>query len=523
MADYSEWNDEKLLKEYRLGKDPRLVEILFLRYADVGFRVAMRFMRNEADAEDILQGAFIQFLRDLHQFREGVSVKPWLMKIIVNNCKDKCKEENRRLKREQKVVSERIMQREPESIDSKLEEEDIELKKKLRQSVDELPEKYRSPLWLVLYEEFSYREVSSVLSLPEKTIRTQVARALEKLKEKLAAFGAVISIPTIIELINKSSLEEAPASILKLIHSGKLVALSNQSFAMPLNKANSTSLIFEYKFIMIISFLSIVCISYYFASLNKNENIVKHEAVMEPEKNIIKNSKIKIYFDFNTKENIRDYAHLGEFKYLENGGIDNSGCLEITKGFSMKIPIKNIKLPLRITCRSNIKPMKTGIVGYTWLMHDNWEKMGHFYNISPYKVMKEMPVADYIAKNSKDWSTETFWITEKSIDEWINERRTNLYFVNQGKDSEYLFLLFYGCIKKVDDMKIESVEEAEVPDISRFEKINIEFDKNNESANDLLKRLMKEMKISGIEPGYINYSRNTKADVIMQIQTKIIH
>lgn len=520
MVDYSEWSDEKLLKEYRIGKDPRIVEILFLRYADVGFRVALRFMHNEADAEDILQGAFIQFLRDLHQFREGVSVKPWLMKMIVNNCKDKFKEEKRRLNREQKVVSERILQRTPKSLDTNFEDDASELQKKLRQSVDELPEKYRSPLWLVLYEEFSYREVASVLALPEKTIRTQVSRALEKLKEKLAAFGSVISIPTIIELINKSSLEEAPASISALIHSGKLIELSNNSITNSLVKSNNNSPLFSYKFVLFVSLIGVVSISFYFGFLNnksQNLNEVRFENI---ETTNIEKKKVKIYLDFNTKGNIGSYGFLGEYKYLEDGGINNSGCMEISSGFSLKIPTKDFKFPIKITCRSNIKPKKSGIVGFSWVMRDSWENMGHFFDISPYKVWPKMP-SGYLAQNSKDWATEIFWITETSIDEWINDRRVNIFFVNQEKYNDYLYLLFYGCTKKVDELIIESVDESNIPDISAFKKINEEFYKNKDTAMVMLKNLMKEMNFSNIEPQYINYSKNTKADVIQQIEIKI--
>lgn len=518
MVDYSEWNDEKLLKEYRLGKDPRIVEILFTRYADVGFRVAMRFMHNEADAEDILQGAFIQFLRDLHQFREGVSVKPWLMKMIVNNCKDKCKEEKRRQNREQKVVSERFSQKTPESLEVKLEEGNTALQKKLRQSVDELPEIYRSPVWLILYEEFSYREVATVLALPEKTIRTQVARGLEKLREKLSSMGSLLSVALIVENISTSPLEVAPESIKKIIHFDKLNALAKAPIASQTISTTATkSFSFNWLFLTSITIVTLIgCLLYWENSSKHIENKPKNEPL------VTENKLLNVYLDFNHKENIGNYGFLGEYNYLESGGIDNSGCLEIPSGFSLKIPIKDFKLPLKITCRSNIKPpIHGGIIGFTWLCWDSWEKMGQIYDVSAYPNNKPARGV-YAAEKSEDWSTEVFYITENSIDAWIDNRRLNLYFVNQEKQNEFLYLLFYKCTKKVDDLVIETVPISQIPDTSEYRKIYNECNENTEKAKVMLKNLLQEKDLKNLDPKYHVYVKQSKDELLNQVKYKLL-
>ncbi len=223
MITEEEVSDLELLKQYQVDKNTQSLNILFSKYLDVGFRTAMRYMRNPSDAEDVLQFAFIQFLESLPHFREGAtSAKPLLMKIIVNTCMEKLKEEKRRTNRQNKVATQRFQEyQQPEdSIDASNDKE--VLKVKIKKMVDELPEKYRSPIWLVLYEGFTYPEVATVLALPEKTVRTQVSRGLERLRELLGSIGSILSIDAISALMINSTLEGAPASTKKILESQEL-------------------------------------------------------------------------------------------------------------------------------------------------------------------------------------------------------------------------------------------------------------------------------------------------------------
>ena len=223
MIDDLHKTDEDLIKEYLSSKNPSSLNELFSRYLDVGFRTAMRYMRNQSDAEDVLQLAFIQFLNNLHHFREGATtVKPWLMKMIVNTSIKKLQEENSRKHRQDKIASQRLddhSKKEDEVVESNKKEE---LKIKIKNLVDTLPEKYRSPIWLVLYEGFTYPEVASVLELPEKTVRTQVSRGLERLKEILGSMGSFLSIDAITALMINNQLELAPATAKAIITSPDL-------------------------------------------------------------------------------------------------------------------------------------------------------------------------------------------------------------------------------------------------------------------------------------------------------------
>lgn len=277
MEDYSDKTDEELLREYRLGGNPSYLNVLFSRHADVGFRTAMRYMRNQPDAEDVLQLAFIQFLENLPNFREGSStVKPWLMKMIVNASLGKLREEKRRSQRQQVVASEKFQKHEQDGSSKSTSTDREELKNKIKNVVDTLPEKYRSPIWLVLYEGFSYPEVATVLALPEKTVRTQVARGLEKLKELMGTFGSVLSVSLITELIAESNLEVAPVAIKKIIDSPDLyksasVNTSNSATGYSFSKVN---FLFSFQFLSILVLTSIGIFTSIFLLKNKETTTV---------------------------------------------------------------------------------------------------------------------------------------------------------------------------------------------------------------------------------------------------------
>ena len=164
-------------------------------------------MHNQSDAEDVLQLAFIQFLQNLHlTHSEGTKVKAWLMKVIVNISINKLRDEKRRAHHLQKVASERFQHKQQQMESAQMTTDTKDLKNKIRNFVDSLPEKYRSPIWLILYEGFTYPEVATVLDLPEKTIRTQVSRGLERLREILKNFGSVLSVNDISCLMKNSTL-----------------------------------------------------------------------------------------------------------------------------------------------------------------------------------------------------------------------------------------------------------------------------------------------------------------------------
>lgn len=303
MMKNSDQTDETLLQEYFKTKDPKFINEIFTRYADVGFRTAMRYVHNESDAEDVLQSAYIQFLKNVFNFRAGTStVKPWLMKMIVNASKVKLREEARRAHRQQKVASERFSRYQENEVLPETLNEREELKVKIRSFVNKLPEKYHDPIWLVLYEGFTYPEVASVLALPEKTVRTQVSRGLEKLKAIFGSKGSVVSVSLILGLIAESKLEAAPASVKLLIDSPTLY---NRALPTKILTNTSTALMPFKTFLGLITITSTIIGSLYiFNNVESNPFFSKNNQAVAslPKVNAMEAKETNQIWDFANKK-----------------------------------------------------------------------------------------------------------------------------------------------------------------------------------------------------------------------------
>lgn len=503
MKDYSESSDEELLREYHTDRNPFLLNILFKRHANVGFRTAMRYMRNQPDAEDVLQLAFIHFLQNLHLTREGsTNVKAWLMKVIVNISIDKLREEKRRTRRQQNVASERFSKYEQKKDLVENANDREELKVKIKNCVDTLPEKYRSPIWLILYEGFSYPEVASVLDIPEKTVRTQVSRGLEKLREILGSFGTMLSVTLISELITESKLEIAPASVNKIIDSPELYQkINTQSSRVIAQKSQSISTIMT-KYILISAVVISSTFGIYYWQ-NKNDVISKVPTKIPAKMH----EPFRLNLDFNNLQQKVPYSYAGNYKINEAGGLNKSGALEISDFFSMQIPVTKEQLPLKITYRYNVKFSAYEERSSFEAVWGNWEKLGVFY-LSPMITSKSIKLDEYIYEKDSDWLETTIWASENCIDYWINGKRINVYFFNSKELNHNLYFKFFYKIK-IDNFSIQTVSKSECPEISQFKIANDEIVKNAKTTmganKSTLEKYFPQYLLPNFEPFHLTH------------------
>jgi len=191
-------DDAALLQAFRSRNDRQAMNALLQRHADAAYRTALRLCRNSADAEDAVQSAFIEVLRRSAQFRGESAVKPWLLGFVVNACRHKAREEGRRDVREGKAAV-------PETV---LPSEHAPDREAVRAAVQELPEHYRAPVWLHYCEGLSSGEVAQALSLSENTVRSQLSRAVEQLRNALA-----VGTPALLAGLAGVAVESAPATL----------------------------------------------------------------------------------------------------------------------------------------------------------------------------------------------------------------------------------------------------------------------------------------------------------------------
>ena len=144
---------------------------LVKKYIDTVFRIALGYTKSATDAEDIVQDVFLALLKEKKDFDSEEHIRYWLIRVAVNEGKKWLRSPWRR-----HVSYEAYMDALPETA---AESRDI-----LR-AVMELPVKYRMPIYLYYYEEYSTREMAQLLRISQTAVTTRLNRARQKLKPLL--------------------------------------------------------------------------------------------------------------------------------------------------------------------------------------------------------------------------------------------------------------------------------------------------------------------------------------------------
>lgn len=144
---------------------------LVKKYIDMVFRVALNYLKNRSDAEDICQNVFLKLLTQKKPFDSNEHLRNWLVRVTINECKNAL--------------------RSPWHRRESLEEHTPQLeftkdgRGELYYAVMALPVHYRVPLYLHYYEGYSTREIGQMLSLPKNTVCTRLSRARQLLRSQL--------------------------------------------------------------------------------------------------------------------------------------------------------------------------------------------------------------------------------------------------------------------------------------------------------------------------------------------------
>ncbi|TAK80723.1 MAG: RNA polymerase sigma factor [Betaproteobacteria bacterium] len=179
-------NDLELIERIKAG-DGRAMEALMRRHNRMLYRTARAILRNDTDAEDAVQDAYIKAYNAFDKFRGESKLSTWLVRIAANEALMR----RRRNARLAEVVPIDGTVEEPEPDMDKQEGPEREtlrgqMRKLLEARIDELPDGYRAVFMLRGVEELSVEETAAALDMPEATVRTRYFRARGLLREALA-------------------------------------------------------------------------------------------------------------------------------------------------------------------------------------------------------------------------------------------------------------------------------------------------------------------------------------------------
>ena len=144
---------------------------LVQRYIDTVFRIALNYTKNPTDAEDIVQNVFLKLYAEKKEFQSDEHIRNWLLRVVVNEGKKYVRSPWRDTSSYEEYISS-VPFPSPEH-------------RELFAAVMALPKKFRLPIYLHYYEDYSTREIADILRIPHGTVCTNLSRGRALLREQL--------------------------------------------------------------------------------------------------------------------------------------------------------------------------------------------------------------------------------------------------------------------------------------------------------------------------------------------------
>ncbi len=178
--------DKQLIVRCKKNEKAAYVE-LFKHYERYLYKLCYSYVQNEQDALDLSQEIYIKVFRSIQRFDEKMPFHPWLRTIAVNTCLN--------FKRSNRINAVSLNSRDEDDrsledmvastmdVESEIENNDLGLL--IRHKLDTLSPKHRMVIILRYYEGLSYDEIATVLKEPLGTVKTDIYRARNALKDKL--------------------------------------------------------------------------------------------------------------------------------------------------------------------------------------------------------------------------------------------------------------------------------------------------------------------------------------------------
>lgn len=174
--------------------DVEAYDALVRAYETLAFRAAYLITREEHEAADAAQDAFVRAYRALNTFRLGEPFRPWLMRIVTNQALNRIQASKRRANMNERYVLAETENRGPSDAQAHLETR--EQNEKLMRAVQRLKPEEQMLISLRYFLELPEAEVAHTLNIPQGTVKSRLHRTLAKLREIIAR-----EFPDLVEMV----------------------------------------------------------------------------------------------------------------------------------------------------------------------------------------------------------------------------------------------------------------------------------------------------------------------------------
>lgn len=177
--------DKSILQRCKKNDKNAFAE-LFKFYQNYLYKICYSYVHNEQQTLDLMQEVFIKLYKNINKYDEQYPFHPWIRRITVNTCiNEKRKQspilvplstDDERMDVEEQLAAEQDIEQEVERND---------MARIIREHIDCLQEKQRMVIILRYYEDLSYEEIAELLHMPLGTVKTDLYRAKNALKDRL--------------------------------------------------------------------------------------------------------------------------------------------------------------------------------------------------------------------------------------------------------------------------------------------------------------------------------------------------
>ncbi len=206
-------SDADVIARARKG-DHDAFRVLVERYQERAYRLALRVLRDEEAAQDVVQEGFLKVYRSLDRFEGRSSFYTWLYRVVMNLCLDAKRRD--RSSRHAEWDETAPMEIDPGGADAVAELareraspsgqlERAELRSVVADAIERLPDDARQTLVLREVEGLSYAEIAECLGVPKGTVMSRLHNARKRLKEILLASGRIDAGGGLAQLASEAS------------------------------------------------------------------------------------------------------------------------------------------------------------------------------------------------------------------------------------------------------------------------------------------------------------------------------
>jgi RNA polymerase sigma factor (sigma-70 family) len=175
-------DDSALIARAQRG-DGAAYEEIVQRYQQIAFRTAYVITGSAADAEDAAQEGFVKAFQALHRFRAGAPLRPWLLRIVANEARNRARSAGRRQRLELRLTEDfrpGDVAPSPEAVVVASDE-----RRRLLEMVNALSDDDRLVIASRYFLQLDGQETAAALGIAEGTVKSRLSRALERLRVRM--------------------------------------------------------------------------------------------------------------------------------------------------------------------------------------------------------------------------------------------------------------------------------------------------------------------------------------------------